>query len=171
VADVFGDADARCSVVATRVYADAVWMREGARAAAGTAGPGVAWALLRHGGVMTVPARDLAERSRRFAIALSAFVEREQRRRVVSARMLDQLLRAGTAIGAHNAEADAAITRRHLLALRAGALKEALEAEYWLDVIAAGGRCHSEHVVADLRSQLSQLTAILTSCVKRLRGQ
>lgn len=120
---------------------------------------------------MPTPARDLTARSRQFSVQLLDFVEREQRRRVVSARVLDQLLRAGTAIGAHNAEADAAITRRHLLSLRAGALKEALETEYWLHLIAEGHRCHSQEALADLQRQLSQLTAIPTTCVKKLRGQ
>lgn len=120
---------------------------------------------------MSTPARDLTRRSRVFATQLLAFVDHEQRRRVVPARILDQLLRAGTAIGAHNAEADAAITRRHLLALRAGALKEALETEYWLDLIARGGRTHSTEALAQLQVLLSQLIAILTACVKKLRNQ
>lgn len=109
---------------------------------------------------MTPPPRDLAERSLQFSKQLVQFVEHEQRRRVLSARTLDQLLRAGTAIGAHNAEADAAITRRHLLALRAGALKEARETEYWLEVVAAAGRSHSPAAVTELQQQASQLTAI-----------
>jgi four helix bundle protein len=120
---------------------------------------------------MAPPTRDLAERSLQFSKELARFVEREQRRRVLSARVLDQLLHAGTAIGAHNAEADAAITRRHLLALRAGALKEALETEYWLDIVASAGHSQSGSDVAALRLQASQLTAILTTCVKKLRGQ
>ena len=119
---------------------------------------------------MTQPPRDLTARSLQFARQLTAFIEHEQRRRVLSARILDQLLRAGTAIGAHNAEADAAITRRHLLALRAGALKEARETEYWLELIASGGRSHSDDAVRQLQAQASQLTAILTTCVKKLRG-
>lgn len=114
--------------------------------------------------------RDLTERSLEFSKELTAFVDHEQRRRVLAARVLDQLLRAGTAIGAHNAESDAAITRRHLLALRAGALKEARETEYWLELVAAGGRSHSDDAVKQLQAQASQLTAILTTCVKKLRG-
>lgn len=120
---------------------------------------------------MSIPARDLTGRSRRFSVQLLAFVEAEQRRRVLSARVLDQVVRAGTAIGAHNAEADAAISRRHLLALRAGALKEALETEYWLQLIAEGRRCQSPEALSELQAQLAQLTAILTVCVKKLRGQ
>ena len=90
---------------------------------------------------------------------------------MVAARILDQLLRAGTSIGAHNAEAEVAITRRHLLALRAGALNEAVEAEYWLKLVMAGGRSQSPAVVQELLSQVSALIAILTVCVKKLRGQ
>ena len=131
----------------------------------------VARALLDICTTMSTPTRDLAARSRQFSADLCAFVEREQRRRVLSPRVLDQVIRAGTAIGAHNAEAEAAITRRHLLALRAGALKETLETEYGLGLIADGGRCLDERERAALRTQVSQLTAILTVCVKKLRGQ
>jgi len=120
---------------------------------------------------MSPPLRDLTSRSLRFSAELATFVDREQRRRVISLRILDQLLRAGTAIGAHNAEAEAAITRRHLLALRAGALKEALETEYWLKMLDAGRRTHSQDALNDLIAQVSELTAILTVCVKKLRGQ
>jgi four helix bundle protein len=120
---------------------------------------------------MPPPVRDLSARSLRFSVHLADYVEQEQRRRVISARILDQLLRAGTSIGAHNAEAEVAITRRHLLALRAGALKEAVETEYWLKVVIAGGRSQSNAAVQELLTQASELTAILTVCVKKLRGQ
>jgi four helix bundle protein len=120
---------------------------------------------------MQPPLRDLSARSLRFAAQLTEYVEQEQRRRMVPARLLDQLLRAGTSIGAHNAEPEVAITRRHLLALRAGALKEAVEAEYWLKLVMAGGRSQSQAVVQELSSQVSELTAILTVCVRKLRGQ
>lgn len=120
---------------------------------------------------MPVPPRDLMARSLRFSHEIIEFVEREQKRRVISARILDQLLRAGTSIGAHNAEADTAISRRHLLALRARALQEATEAEYWLKLIDTGRRAHAPEAVASLLSTASELVAILTTCVKKLRGQ
>ena len=122
-------------------------------------------------GTMHMRRRDLLERSATFSGRLIRFSVAERKRGRIPQSLLQQALRAGTAIGAHSAEADAAITRRHLLALRAGALKEALETEYWLDVIAAGGRCQSPQALADLRNQLSPLIAILTACVKKLRGQ
>lgn len=119
---------------------------------------------------MARPIRDLMARSLRFSTVLVEFVEHEQHRRVLPARILDQLLRAGTSIGAHNAEAESALTRRHLLALRARALQEAQEAQYWLMVIDSGGKAHSPETVSDLLAQVSELIAILTTCVKKLQG-
>ena len=120
--------------------------------------------------VMAQAPRNLAGRAFAFSAQLLAFVEVEQRRRTLSARVLDQLLRAGTAIGAHTAEAESAITRRQLLALRAGALKEAHETRYWLELIASSGRSHTPAEVENLRAGVSELIAILTTCVKKLRS-
>ncbi len=61
--------------------------------------------------------------------------------------------------------------RRHLLALRARALQEAEECQYWLMVIQRRRNSHSEPVVADLLAQVSELVAILKVCVRKLRGQ
>lgn len=110
-------------------------------------------------------------RSLRFSTELVTFVEFEQRRRVIPARILDQLLRAGTSVGAHNAEAESALTRRHLLALRGRALQEAQEAQYWLKVIAGRANAHSPDAVRHLLAQLSELVAILTTCVRKLKGE
>lgn len=120
---------------------------------------------------MPTQRRDLLERSAAFATRLLRCFVAERKRGLIPQTLLQQALRAGTAIGAHNAEADAAISRRHLLALRAGALKEALETEYWLQLIAEGRRCQSPEALGELQAQLGQLTAILTVCVKKLRGQ
>jgi four helix bundle protein len=120
---------------------------------------------------MDKPPRDLLARSLRFADEIIDFVEREQQRRRIAGRILDQLQRAGTSVGAHNAEAESAITRRHLLALRARALQEAEESQYWLMVIQRRRTAYSETVVASLLAQVSELVAILKVCVRKLRGQ
>jgi four helix bundle protein len=119
--------------------------------------------------IMSIPPRDLTGRSRRFSVQLLAFVEAEQRRRVLSARVLDQVLRAGTAIGAHNAEAQSATTRRHLLVLRSGALREAREAQYWLNLIEQSGLCADPAEIGWLLAESGELVAILSTSVKRLR--
>ena len=120
---------------------------------------------------MTTPPRDLTERSLRFSRELLRFIEGEQSRRAFPPRLLDQLMRAGTSIGAQNAEADSAISRKHLLALRARALQEATETQYWLKVLAATEPSDSADAIRKLTAQASELVAILTVCVKRLRGQ
>src|SRR5918993_3115372 len=91
--------------------------------------------MLGSDGAMPKGPRDLLERSATFSARLLRFMAAERKRGVVPQSLLQQALRAGTAIGAHNAEAQSAITRRHLLALRAGALREAREAQYWLHLI------------------------------------
>jgi len=120
---------------------------------------------------MATPPRDLTERSLRFSRELLRFIEGEQSRRAFPPRLLDQLMRAGTSIGSQNAEADSAITRKHLLALRARALQEATETQYWLKVLASAERSGSGEAIEALTIQASELVAILTVCVKRLRGQ
>ena len=80
-------------------------------------------------------------------------------------------MRAGTSIGAQNAEADSAISRKHLLSLRARALQEATETKYWLNLLAAKEQPDSAEAIQQLTIQASELVAILTACVKRLRGQ
>jgi four helix bundle protein len=79
--------------------------------------------------------RDLVERSLAFSTRLLRFVQLLRRSTQVEPSVLYQLVRAGSAIGAHNAEAESAISRRQLLTLRAGALREAREAQYWLTLL------------------------------------
>ena len=79
-------------------------------------------------------------------------------------------MRAGTSIGAQNAEADFAIAK-HLLSLRARALQEATETQYWLKVLASAEQSDSADAIQKLTVQVSELVAILTVCVKSLRGQ
>jgi len=120
---------------------------------------------------MPTPSRDLTERSLRFSRELLRFIEHEQSRRVYPPRLLDQLLRAGTSIGAQNAEADSAITRKQLLSLRVRALQEATETQYWLKVLAATKRDDTTEPIESLTAHVTELVAILVVCVKRLRGQ
>ena len=122
-------------------------------------------------GAMSTAPRDLTERSLQFSRDLLRFIEREQGRGVFPPRLLDQLMRAGISIGAQNAEADSAISRKHLLSLRARALQEATETQYWLKVLASREPTDSASSIRQLTAQVSELVAILTACVKRLRGQ
>ena len=113
--------------------------------------------------------RDLLERSAVFSSRLLRFYAKERKRGQVPHTLLQQMLRAGTAIGAHSAEAKSAITRRHLIALRAGALREAREAQYWLHLAEQSGLSADPAEVGWLYGESTELVAILTTSVKRLR--
>ena len=118
---------------------------------------------------MPTQRRDLLERSAAFATRLLRCFVAERKRGLIPQTLLQQALRAGTAIGAHNAEAQSATTRRHLLALRSGALREAREAQYWLNLIEQSGLCADSAEIGWLLAESGELVAILSITVKRLR--
>lgn len=118
---------------------------------------------------MAAGRRDLTERSAAFSVRLIQFTAHERRRGLVPQSLLQQALRAGTAIGAHNAEAQSATTRRHLISLRAGALREAREAQYWLHLIDRAELCADSRDIGWLLGEVTELVAILSTSVKRLR--
>ena len=109
------------------------------------------------------------QRSSVFSGRLLRFTANERRRGVIPHSLLQQALRAGTAIGAHAAEADSAMTRRHLIALRAGALREAREAMYWLNLIEQSRLCAPDSDIAWLLAESGELVAILSASIRRLR--
>ncbi len=79
------------------------------------------------------------------------------------------MLRAGTAIGANIAEAQAAPSRRDLAAKYTVSLREARECHYWLRLIAAD-RPQLAATTDGLLDECGQLIAMLTTTVKKLRG-
>ena len=118
---------------------------------------------------MGPPRRDLVPRCRVFSGRLLRYCDRVACSGSVPGHVVDQLTRAGTSIGGHNAEAESALTRRHLTALRGGALREAREAQYWLHIVAD----YSQATDPDtrwLQQEVSELIAILTTIVAKLRG-
>ena len=118
---------------------------------------------------MATTRRDLVVRCAAFSARLLRFHAVERGRGRVAASVLQQSLRAGTAIGAHCAEAESAITRRHLISLRSGALREAREAQYWLQLLQQSKQCANDTDVTALHAEATELVAILATSVKRLR--
>ena len=78
--------------------------------------------------------------------------------------IVDQLLRAGTAVGANLEEAKAASTRREFVRYLEIALREAREALYWLR-ICSELRLGSDDQVRELQNESDQLVRILTAIV------
>ena len=117
-----------------------------------------------------MPPESFQDRSFRFAMNIVRF------HRTLSTPAADvprplthQMLRSGTSIGANIAEARSAQSRRDLAAKYTIGLREARECHYWLRLIAAD-RPQFVETATGLIDECSQLIAVLTTTVKKLRG-
>jgi four helix bundle protein len=106
----------------------------------------------------------------RFALAILALYRTLSQSSLWPRPIAQQLLRAGTAIGANLEEAKSAHSRRDLAAKYVVALREARECHYWLRLIAAD-QPHLSSSLAELLEECSQLIAVLTATVKKLRAE
>ncbi len=85
--------------------------------------------------------------------------------------LADQVSRSRTSIGANVREATAAQSRSDFLAKMYIAFKEAVETEYWLELLHESGKIESSHfenIVADCRELIRMLSSITktTKCGK-----
>jgi four helix bundle protein len=78
--------------------------------------------------------------------------------------LVDQLLRAGTAIGANLEEANAGSSRREFVRYLEIALREARESLYWLRIYAALELGPRERL-AELQGEADQIVRILTAII------
>ena len=82
--------------------------------------------------------------------------------------MGEQLLRAGTSVGANYAEAAAGQSKADFIAKLAIARKECRETLYWLRLIEAKSPRQATAAAVDV-SECRQLTAILTAIIYKAR--
>jgi four helix bundle protein len=111
------------------------------------------------------PRRDLPERTFEFARQIVQVCQLLDQTPGVSRTLANQLLRAGTSIGAHTEEAQAGQSRADFLSKISIACKEARETQYWLRLLAAAEVLPASRL-ADLTDESNQLVAILTTIVK-----
>jgi four helix bundle protein len=78
--------------------------------------------------------------------------------------IIDQLLKAGTAVGANLEEAKAGSSRKEFIRYVEISLREARESLYWLRICEAL-KLGPEHRVRELRGEADQLVRILTAIV------
>jgi four helix bundle protein len=109
---------------------------------------------------------SLHSRTFRFSLDLLKFY-RNLIRTDVPKHLPNQMLRAGTSIGANTEEARSAYSRRDLASKYRIALREARECVYWLRLIQTDQAQLRNHV-DPLIEEGSQLVAILTATVKKL---
>ena len=83
--------------------------------------------------------------------------------------LCNQLLRAGTSIGANNAEASSAISKADFKSKSYIALKEARESLYWLDLLHRNGYL-TDVQFNSLYTDCEELVKVLTHRCKKLDG-
>ena len=81
--------------------------------------------------------------------------------------LCNQLLRAGTSIGANNAEASSAISKADFKSKSYIALKEARESLYWIDLLHRNGYLTDEQY-RSIYADAEELVKVLTHRCKKL---
>lgn len=79
--------------------------------------------------------------------------------------MSKQLLRSGTSIGANVKEAINAQSKKDFISKYSIALKEASEAEYWIEILTAGKYIEGPHTKS-LMSDINEIISLLTASIK-----
>jgi four helix bundle protein len=105
--------------------------------------------------------KDLLGQSKKFAlriIRVYAALPKQLETQVIG----KQLLRSGTSVGAHLAEASHGKSRPDFLSKIEGALQELQESKYWLELLIEGGFL-SQTKLQSLVTECSELTAILAT--------
>ncbi len=79
---------------------------------------------------------DLEERTARFGVAIIAFAKKIPKN-AVTLPLIDQLVRAGTSVGANYCEADDAVSKKDFRFKIGTCKKEARESKHWLRMVVA----------------------------------
>jgi four helix bundle protein len=111
---------------------------------------------------------DLRDRTREFSLRVIRLVAALPDSRVAW-RLGDQLLRAGTSVGAHYREAIRARSKAEYVAKLNGGLMELEESVYWLELL-QGAELMPEARLKPLAQEAEELTAIFVSLIKKVKG-
>lgn len=112
---------------------------------------------------------ELRLRTKRYALLIIQLYEKLPQKTV--AQVLGrQVLRPGTSVGANFREAHRARSTAEFISKLGDCLKELEETAYWLELLVDAG-VTSAAEMATAQDETNQLTAILTSIVKKLRSQ
>jgi len=111
--------------------------------------------------------RDLRERTKKFALRIIKLYTALPRRG--DAQVLgNQLLKAGTSVGAHYREACRAKSDADFISKIEGALQELDETAYWLELIGESEILPLKRLEA-LQDEAEELTAILVTIVTKVK--
>jgi four helix bundle protein len=113
--------------------------------------------------------KELRARTKQYALQIIRLYEKLPQKTV--AQVLGrQVLRSGTSVGANFREAHRARSTAEFISKLGDCLKELEETAYWLELLGDAGVVAAENIAAPA-DETNQLTAILTSIVKKLRSQ
>ena len=118
--------------------------------------------------LMSLPPRDLRERTFQFACQIVRFGRELSKDPGLHRQIAGQLLRSGTSVGANAEEAKAAYSRRDFASRNCIVLREARESRYWLRLIEATKLADPASYAA-LLTEADQLVAIYTVIVRKTR--
>jgi four helix bundle protein len=113
--------------------------------------------------------QEIAERAFAFAVRVVKLCQLLEEKQGVSRTLANQLLRAGTSVGANLEESKGGQSRADFLSKVSISLKEARECHYWLRLLVAADIIPSPQL-APLLDEANQLVAILTTIVKKLKS-
>ena len=108
---------------------------------------------------------DITTRSFQFAVRIVKLCRFLEKQNGVPRTLANQLLRAGTSIGANIEEAQAGQSKADFTAKMAIARKEARETLYWLRLLKAAEVVEAEKL-SGITKEADELVRILTSIVK-----
>jgi four helix bundle protein len=114
-----------------------------------------------------VPQFNLKDRTKAFALEVIALVEDLPSGRSADA-IGNQLLRAGTSVGANYRAACHARSRREFVAKLGIVEEEADESQFWMDLVIARSWTDTDRVVK-LRDEARQLVSIVVASIRTAR--
>lgn len=112
--------------------------------------------------------QDIRERTLEFAVRIIKLCQHLDAKPGVPRTLSNQLLKAGTSVGANVEEAQGGQSKADFISKNAIALKEARESHFWLRLLVAANIL-PEKDVSELRDEADQIKRILGSIVVTAR--
>ena len=112
---------------------------------------------------------DLKTRTKAFALRIIKLYVALPKRTEAQV-MGKQVLRSGTSVGAHYRESLRARSNAEVISKIEGGLQELEETQYWLELLAESGTVPEDRL-SSLLQETDELTAILVTCVKKVKAR
>jgi len=111
--------------------------------------------------------QDIRERAFAFAVRIVKLCQYLEKNTSVSKTLINQLLKAGTSVGANLEEAQAGQSKPDFISKNAIALKEARESKYWLKLISATNTFDEKisNGIKELIEEASEISKIIASII------